>query len=84
MLTNLGGTDLEQRPNRAAITKKAEKEGKEIIHSDQTHFQHKTVLFFISTWEHKAMKVKSSPSLSLLSVKAQTQPDRGSLQQIMS
>lgn len=51
--------------------------------SDSFSTQNRTALFFISTWEHKAMKVKSLPSVSSLSVKLQTQADSRRLQQIM-
>lgn len=71
MLTNLGGTDMEQRPNRAAITKKG-RERRERKSFTQIRLIFNTKLFFISTWERRAMKVKSSPSLSKLSVKAKT------------
>lgn len=64
MPTNLEGTDLEQRPDQAAITSKGEtkneRDKNHSLTSDSFSSQNHTAVFFISTWEHKAMKVKKS------------------------
>lgn len=46
MLTNLGGTDMEQRPNRAAITKKGRERRERKSFTQIRLIFNKTVLYF--------------------------------------